>query len=107
MHGLAFYLGVGLAVLGPAYTAAVLYLPGAVFGDQRGPYLKNGAALLILAVSLFGRDLFLLPRLAVYALWLVAGTLALWASREIVVAGQRKGAASPRPARGFPPFRNN
>lgn len=104
MHGLAFYLGVGFTLLGAIYTAVVFYMPGAAFLGQRAPYLRQGVALLILAVSLFGRDLHFLPRLAVYALWAVAAALVVWANREIVAAGAQKKRVR---ARRLPDPRNN
>lgn len=104
MYGLAFFLGVGFTLLGAVYTAVVLYMPGAVFLGQRAPYLRQGVALLILAVSLFGRDLHFLPRPAVYVLWAVAAALVVWANREIVAVGAQK---KRRPVRRLPDPRNN
>lgn len=94
MHGLGFFLGVGLSLLGLAYTFVVLCVPGSFFGLARHPYLLNGIALCILGFSALGRDLFL-PRWAVYLLWASAAYLAIRAHREI--RGARGGILPPRP----------
>ncbi len=88
MPGLAFYLGVGISLLGLIYTFMVAFGRDALFRGNRRPYLMNGIALCVLGVSLIGRELFL-PRWAVYLLWAVAGALAVQATRIIAAARER------------------
>ncbi len=83
-EGFSFYLGVGLSVLGLAYTLIVLLMREAPFDGQRRPYIFNGVALCILGVSLLAYEY--APRYLIWGLWAVAGYLAVQATRAVLAS---------------------